>query len=91
MDINKQVLYARNKKGKVLARQLVAISEDNKLVCFEIYPPSVSDEIKAMFRDYDELFAKKLNFPINKSYLDYEIEHILSKDWWDDRAWDLEL
>jgi len=91
LDINKQVLYARNKKGKVLARQLVAISEDNKLVCFEIYPPSVSDEIKAMFRDYDELFAKKLNFPINKSYLDYEIEHILSKDWWDDRAWDLEL
>lgn len=91
LDINKQVLYARNEKGKVLARQLIAISEDNKLVCFEIYPPSVSDEIKVIFRDYDELFAKKLDLPLNKSYSDYEIENILSKDWWDDGAWDLEL
>ncbi len=91
LDINKQVLYARNEKGKVLARQLIAISEENKLICFEIYPPSASNEIKLMFRDYDELFAKKLDFPINKSYSDYEIENILSKDWWDDGAWDLEL
>jgi len=38
LNINKQVLYARNQKGTIVARQLIAISELEELVCFSIYP-----------------------------------------------------
>ena len=34
LDVNKQVLYARDEQGTVIARQLVAISDDNQLVPF---------------------------------------------------------
>jgi len=34
LDINKQVVYARNEKGAVVARQLLAISEERNLVAF---------------------------------------------------------
>ena len=34
LDVNKQVLYARNHRGAVVARQVVALAEDERLVCF---------------------------------------------------------
>ncbi|MEO0415163.1 MAG: hypothetical protein AAF226_09460, partial [Verrucomicrobiota bacterium] len=37
-DLNKQVIYLRDEKGKVLGRQLVAISEQRELVCFHLFP-----------------------------------------------------
>ena len=96
--INKQVLYARNKKKQVIARQLVAISEAKTLVCFEVYPNKLDKEIKAMFRDYDKLFAKKLLIPLNRDENDeddkddsYKISNVISQDWWDDWAWDLNI
>ena len=98
LDINKQVLYARNKKKQVIARQLVAISEAKTLVCFEVYPNKLDKEIKAMFRDYDKLFAKKLLIPLNRDENDeddkddsYKISNVISQDWWDDWAWDLNI
>lgn len=99
LDINKQVLYARNKKKQVIARQLITISDEKKLVCFGVYPIKVDKELKAMFRDYDKLFAKKLAIPLYNNDEDnndnendnYEISNIISKDWWDDYAWDLSI
>jgi hypothetical protein len=38
----------------VVARQLVAISEEEELVCFLVYPPSASPALKRFFREYDE-------------------------------------
>ena len=37
LDINKRVVYLRDGAGRVLARQLLAISETPELVCFDIY------------------------------------------------------
>jgi hypothetical protein len=89
LDINKQVLYARDNKGTVLARQLVAISEQNELVCFEVYPMSVDRALLQMFHEYDEHFASALglNSYSGKGSRDYKIECILSENWWDDGAW----
>ncbi|HEC84035.1 MAG TPA: hypothetical protein ENI48_02180, partial [Thioploca sp.] len=42
LDVNKQVLYARDENGVVLARQLVAISKDEQVVAFEVYPLNTS-------------------------------------------------
>lgn len=88
MDVNKQVLYARNEKNEVIARQLIAISEEKKLVCFEVYPIGVDKEIKSIFRDYDVNFAKELKIDLTTNG-EYTIENILSENWWDDYAWDL--
>ena len=41
LDLNKRVIYARNEAGVVVARQLLALSEDDRLVRFHVYPLDV--------------------------------------------------
>lgn len=91
LDINKQVVYARDKRGNVVGRQLVAISESEQLVCYEVYPLSAQKELIDAFREFDARFASALGLPIysRDETKDYEIAHILSHDWWDDCAWNL--
>jgi hypothetical protein len=65
LDVNKKVLYARDRNGNVIARQLVAISDDHQLVCFYVYPASSTAAVKAMFREYDQAFALALDLPLS--------------------------
>lgn len=91
LDINKQVLYARDSQGKVLGRQLIAISKKQELVCFDVYPDRVSSAIRNLFLEFDRMFAQKLSLPIFRARNDdddYEIEKILSQDWYDDYCWE---
>ncbi|MHC9538512.1 MAG: hypothetical protein AB9903_03250 [Vulcanimicrobiota bacterium] len=89
LDFNKQVIYARDERGRMLARQLVAISEDDRLVCFEVYPLSAHRRLKQLFREYDRRFAETLGIPLYKDSEEdkYSIEQILSERWWDDGPW----
>ncbi|MGI4788450.1 MAG: hypothetical protein ACRYFS_06315 [Janthinobacterium lividum] len=91
LDINKQVVYARDERGSVVGRQLVAVSEDDQVVCYEVYPLSAQKDLSAAFAEFDRQFALALNLPIynRNNTEDYKIVCILSEDWWDDRAWDL--
>lgn len=93
LDINKQVVYARNIAGRVIARQLLAISEDDILVCFSVYPTRTTREVRALFREYDLKLAAFLGLPIFRMDTDaghsYEISPTISRDFWDDDAWDL--
>lgn len=96
LDINKQVVYARSATGRVVARQLLAIAEDDRLVCFEVYPTSANKEVKQLFREYDLRLAQHLGIDICKgrSEIDseqYEIVCSVSREFWDDSAWDLEI
>ena len=91
LDINKQVVYARNKRGTVAGRQLVAISEANELVCYEVYPLNAQKELGAAFAAFDTQLASALGLPIYcpNDEEDYEIAPVLSHRWWDDCAWNL--
>ena len=107
LDVNKQAIYARDSTGKVLARQLVAISDDDQLVCFEVYPYELAASIKKLFLDYDILFAHSLgiirydeNAKSNseadtevdsEAETGYKIQNVLSQYWWDDGAWDFNI
>ena len=93
LDINKTVVYARNQKGKVVARQLLAISESDLLVGFDVYPQGVSREIKESFIKFDESFATHLGLELYRGDEedDSEIERLISHYWWDDSAWNLEI
>ena len=90
LDINKQIIYARDERGTVAARQLIAISEENELVCFYIYPLNSTPEIISLFREYDLELASQLGMRVYdfKNNDGYTIENILSKGWWDDGEWD---
>ena len=91
LDLNKQVLYARDQNNKVLGRQLVALSENDELVCFEVYPLTASSRIKNLFFEYDIDFSKALDIDLHEGkfskHKEYEIKQILSKHWSDDYAW----
>lgn len=89
LDENKQVLYARNAEGKVIARQTLAISEEHQLVCFTVYPENIDTEIQLCFLDYNTQLSAALNLPIfdYDQHEEYTIAHILSRDWWDDYPW----
>lgn len=91
LDVNKQVLYARDARRAVVGRQLVAISTTGELVCFAVYPHSAPPAIKALFRDHDVAFARALGVPLHQSSKEgskYEIELILAREWWDDGAFE---
>ena len=91
LDINKQVVYARNGRGAVVGRQLVAVSEANQLVCYEVYPLSAQEKLASAFAEFDAHLAAALALPLYRQEQteDYEIAHILSHAWWDDGAWNL--
>ena len=92
LDINKQVLYARDRQGTVVGRQLLAISDDNRLICFHVYPTSCAQAIKALFLEYDRSLAHALNLsvydPANENAPAYKVSNVLSVYWWDDDSWD---
>jgi len=89
LDVNKQVVYARDERGAVVGRQLLAMSESEELVCFGVYG-AARRELEAAFRAFDQALAAKLGIPLfsGSPEAEYEIARILSHDWWDDSAWD---
>ena len=90
LDVNKQVVYARNRRGSVIARQLLAVSEDDELIVFAVYPLSAPAAVKRLFARYDRAFARELGLPIRTGAggeEEYTIAEIISSKWWDDGAW----
>lgn len=92
LDANKQVAYCRNHRGKVIARQILALSEQEKLFCFEIYPLEVPAEIRALFLEFDRAMANALGVTIHDPDAEDdaddsdEIAFLLSREWWFDGA-----
>jgi hypothetical protein len=96
LDINKRVVYARSGAGRVVGRQLLAVAEDDRLVCFEVYPKSIGRAMRTVFREFDQRLAAHLGLTIYEVPEDgredeYEIAAIVSRDFWDDGAWDLNV
>jgi len=87
LDINKQVLYARDDRNTVLARQLVAISDADQLVPFSVYPSSTPAGLLRAFREADRKLAAALAIEQVSANQRYSIENVLSREWWDDGAW----
>ncbi|MEM6704667.1 MAG: hypothetical protein AAF690_18250 [Acidobacteriota bacterium] len=83
LDVNKQVIYARDSRGTALARQLLAISPEEKLVPFYVYPEA-PPSLQRAFRDYDLALAEALGIEID---FDGEVDLVLSQRWWHDGGW----
>jgi len=89
VDANKQVVYARDTAGRVVARQLVAIDERDRLICFEVYPQAADAQLLQAFRRYDAALARSLGIEIYRENEGdfYEVKNILAVEWWDDGQW----
>ena len=90
LDVNKAVVFARAGE-QVLGRQVLAISKDERLVPHAVYPTWAEPPLRALFKAYDEAFARRLGLPLAAPDPEPEIELILAQRWWDDGAWDLEV
>lgn len=89
LDINKNVVYARNQRGLVLGRQLIAISEEDELVCFHVYAGN-PEQLEPLFGEFGRALAARLRvatFNPSTATSGYQIASILSHEWWDDGAW----
>jgi hypothetical protein len=88
LDVNKQVLYARDSQGRVVGRQLLAISDADELVPFAVYPESAPTWLRLAFDQYDTELATALGISRVDPTKPYDVEYVLSHSWWDDGAWD---
>lgn len=90
LDINKRVAYLRDASGRVLARQLLAISDGNELVPFHIYWRVAKDQMdgcESAFRRFDKHLAGRLGLPLLKNVGEYAVAPLIAKAWYDDGAW----
>ena len=86
LDVNKQVVFARDCRGRVVGRQLLAISAAHELVPFSVYPEDAPLWMQSLFREYDAELAVRLGLPLCKTH-DHEVELLVAQNWWDDGAW----
>ncbi|MBT6775076.1 hypothetical protein HOA91_06945 [Candidatus Woesearchaeota archaeon] len=63
-EVNKRVLWAKNHKGDVIARLLIAVDEDKRIVRFPTYY-ATSLKLERFFDYYIIELAKKCGFGIN--------------------------
>lgn len=90
LDINKRVAFLRDREGRPLARQLLAISDEETLVPFSVYRIDSgieTEQIERIFRDFDRDLADRLGIPRWQSGAEYRIPTLVAREWYDDRAW----
>jgi hypothetical protein len=89
-DVNKQVVFARDAAGTFVARQVVAIAEDDRVVFFPVYPASATEAVKAAFFQYDVGLASALGLePYRSDHGEpYSIALVLAGEFYDDGPWD---
>jgi hypothetical protein len=86
LDVNKRVVFARNARGRAVARQLVSIAEDDELVCHRVYPTELPAATRDAFREFDRRLAAALAIPICTRD-EHLVVDILSAPRWDDGRW----
>ena len=92
IELNKRVVYARDKKGHIVARQLWAISEEFKLVGFDVYSTYDAEKragLEAIFAAHARQWARGCGLELADAG---EIEKLVAPQWYDDgvRAWETE-
>lgn len=89
LDVNKHVVMACDERGQFRGRQLVALSEETRLVCFEVYAPTdVSADLKKAFATYDQEFSQQLGVPCQDEG-EYTVANLVCREWYDDGSWEL--
>ena len=89
-DANKRVLYVRDNKSRIVARQLLALNSEGKLVGFNLYSTLSAEERPKLARavvDYIQRFATHCGLELGS---EGTVPTLLATDWYDDgiTSWD---
>jgi hypothetical protein len=88
-DANKRVVVARDARGAFVARQRIAISEDDRLVCAPVYPLGVAPPVAGAFLEYDHALARTLAVPLVPwGDRAYDVGPVLARYDYDDGVWE---
>jgi hypothetical protein len=85
-DINKRVLYARDTKGKVVGRCLLALTDEGGIVTFYPYTHDETLKFAEMARDFVEDLAAKMNTIVVPGG---HVQKLVADKWYDDGPEDL--
>ena len=86
IDLNKRVVYARDRKGHIVARQLWAINQEFQLVGFHVYSTYMMKEregLEAIFAAHAREFARSCGLELADKG---EVENLVAPQWYDDGA-----
>ena len=90
VDVNKQAVFARDASGLFVARQVVAVTADDRILFSPVYPLGLESAVKDAFHEYDLALSAALGLPPYRAAdaADYRVEDILARDSYDDGVWD---
>jgi len=86
LDVNKQVIYARDKQGKVVGRCLLAVSQEGGLLTFEPYCHDGSLGFQEMVAEFAGDLATRMNTALAARG---RVQPLVAPDWYDDGPRDL--
>lgn len=87
LDANKWVIYLRDSRGRILARQLIAVSSDWRLVGYRVYTSiGTADGLIDAFNEYARALAAQCGIELADSGVP---ETLNGREWYDDgtHAW----
>lgn len=91
LDVNKRVVFARNAAGRFLARQVVAVSDGDLLVCYSVYPHRPEEPLIDLFQLYVEDWAMRLGMRLahgGDSEEALAVSPLAAPEWYDDGLWE---
>ncbi len=86
VELNKRVVFARDAKGRVVGRQLLALSSEGRLLGFHVYASLETEKVAALrcaFGSYARDFAARCGLELGDGG---EVERLFVSDWYDDGA-----
>ncbi len=78
-DVNKQVVYARDGRGRVVGRVLVALTRSFGLLSF--HPYAHDARVRSLLEEYVIALAETLDVPVVARG---EVESLVARSWYDD-------
>jgi hypothetical protein len=88
VEANKQVPMAYNAGGEFVGRQLIAIWEENHLVCFDVSSrKGTQNELEKAFAALDFHLADHLGLAMERNDEGDAVSSLGCRDWDDDYAW----
>ena len=90
VDANRRVVFARTAEGVFVARQVVTVTEDDRLLFFPVYPIRIEAPVLDAFHAYDLALAEALRLPPYRGTDadEYRIEKVIARYSYDDGVWE---
>jgi hypothetical protein len=86
VDVNKQVLYARDQRERIVARCLLALTTEGRVLTFYVYSHLRRDTLSPVFAEYVRELARDMGTtPIPRG----QVDELVETGWYDDGPVDL--